>query len=140
LNISKQAVNVSVVNTHSLSATQNATVSTIQKMGTDEVSVNEVFTTYEKIQHDFLKKLGSYDFNDGGNAKRFVADYKDKVKYNSTMQNWLVWNGKYWELDTKNKVVTFAQEVAKQILASASVEKEIDKAKKSCQMGTGIKQ
>jgi putative DNA primase/helicase len=44
------------------------------------------------------------DTNDTGNAQRFLLQFGKRVRYISTWQLWLIWNGNCWELDTKQQI------------------------------------
>ena len=44
-------------------------------------------------------KKGLIQFTDSTNAMRLVREYGRDIKYNAAWKKWVVWNGKYWEID-----------------------------------------
>jgi putative DNA primase/helicase len=64
-----------------------------------------------------LEKLGQsaeeiedYKITDMANAKRLVKLYGDKARYVPAWNNWIIWNGKYWERDDALKIVNLAKQ------------------------------
>ena len=55
------------------------------------------------------------DFNltDAGNAELLLHLHEDKVRFDHTEGNWLIWNSQYWESDTKDHVVNYAIQAAR---------------------------
>ncbi len=39
----------------------------------------------------------SFSFTDQGNTELFIAEYKDKLRYDHGRKRWLVWRGQWWE-------------------------------------------
>ena len=44
-------------------------------------------------------KKGLIQFTDSTNAMRLVKEKGTDIRYNAAWKKWLVWNGKYWEID-----------------------------------------
>jgi len=44
-------------------------------------------------------KNGLIQFTDSTNAMRLVREYGRDIRYNAAWKKWIVWNGKYWEID-----------------------------------------
>ena len=44
-------------------------------------------------------KNGLIQFTDSTNAMRLVKQYGRDIRYNAAWKKWLVWNGKFWEID-----------------------------------------
>ncbi len=61
-----------------------------------------------------------YRLNDTGNGQRFVDKFKDIARYSYEDNNWLVWDGARWKLDSANHV----QELAKTL--SSDIQKQAD--------------
>ena len=70
-----------------------------------------------------------YKLTDVGNAERFVAMFKDSVKYCSIYKKWFIWNGKRWEQDDTGKIITYAIECVRNIMHDADMLPDGDKRK-----------
>ena len=70
-----------------------------------------------------------YKLTDVGNAERFVAMFKDSVKYCSVYKKWFIWNGKRWEQDDTGKIITYAIECVRNIMHDADMLPDGDKRK-----------
>jgi len=44
-------------------------------------------------------KNGLIQFTDSTNAMRLVKEHGRDIRYNAAWKKWVVWNGKYWEMD-----------------------------------------
>lgn len=53
-------------------------------------------------------KAGNYDLTDTGNAQRYIDSFGDGVRYNTQNKCWLVWDGKTWVRDSRQKVKELA--------------------------------
>ena len=60
-------------------------------------------------------KILAYNFSDVGNAERLVALYGKNLRFSSNRGRWLVWNGKYWQVDEDGHVERLAQAVVRKI-------------------------
>jgi len=54
----------------------------------------------------------SYGLNDTGNAHRFADKFQENVHYNFDNEMWMLWNGKYWETDVKQKIRDYVDVLA----------------------------
>ena len=70
-----------------------------------------------------------YKLTDVGNAERFVAMFKDSVKYCSVYKKWFIWNGKRWEQDDTGKIITYAIECVRNIMHDADMLPDGDRRK-----------
>lgn len=70
-----------------------------------------------------------YKLTDVGNAERFVAMFRDSVKYCSIYKKWFIWNGRFWEQDDTGKIITFAIACIRNIINEANLLPEGDKRK-----------
>ncbi len=70
-----------------------------------------------------------YKLTDVGNAERFVAMFKDQVKYCTIYKKWFIWNGKRWEQDDTGKIITYAIECVRNIMHDADLLPDGDKRK-----------
>ena len=68
----------------------------------------------------------SYKLTDAGNADRFVAMYKDQVRYSAIHHKWYIWNGKYWEQDD-GAITTYALSCIRNIINEAEMQQDSDK-------------
>lgn len=55
-----------------------------------------------------VKDDKNYELTDTGNAQRFVDKYGGFVKYNKDNGQWVVWNGRWWQVDVMGKIKVFA--------------------------------
>ena len=55
-----------------------------------------------------LQRKSYYDFNDTGNAQRFIDRFGANVRYNFDNKYWMIWDGKTWIKDVKQIVKTQA--------------------------------
>ncbi len=62
----------------------------------------------------------SFPRTDIGNAARFVACYRDNVRWHSATKKWLVWDGRRWKPDATEHPVALAIDMVKQMCAQAS--------------------
>jgi putative DNA primase/helicase len=53
----------------------------------------------ESILRAHRMSQGLEQYSDTTNAERLIRDNKNEIRYNAFWKKWLVWNGKYWELD-----------------------------------------
>lgn len=64
-----------------------------------------------------------FEYTDTGNARRFVQNFKDVVRYNVDNKRWMVWNGEYWQTDmvgdVKNRVEVVAEQLKMEALNSS---------------------
>lgn len=70
-----------------------------------------------------------FKLTDVGNAERFVAMYKDSIKYCAIYKKWFIWNGKFWEQDDTGKIITYAISCIRNIINDANLLPEGDKRK-----------
>ena len=70
-----------------------------------------------------------YKLTDVGNAERFVAMFKDQVKYCTIYKKWFIWNGKRWEQDDTGKIITYAIECVRNIIHDADLLPDGDRRK-----------
>jgi putative DNA primase/helicase len=69
-----------------------------------------------------------YRLTDAGNAARFAFQHGDDVRYCHTWRAWLVWDGRRWAHDVKNRVQELAKATARSLYAEAAA--EIDKGRR----------
>jgi len=61
-----------------------------------------------------------FPLTDLGNAERFHAEHEQYAKYNYTLDKWLFWNGRNWEVDLNGKVIRFARQTVRNIQLEAA--------------------
>ncbi len=69
-----------------------------------------------------------YKLTDVGNAERFVAMFKDDVKFCSIYKKWFVWNGKFWEQDD-GTIIEYAIQCIRSMYSYADLLPEGDQRK-----------
>jgi putative DNA primase/helicase len=50
-------------------------------------------------------KNGLIQFTDSTNAMRLIKEHGRDIRYNTAWKKWVVWNGKYWEIDEGSVLV-----------------------------------
>ena len=65
-----------------------------------------------------------YDFNDTGNARRFVDRFGNNLRYNFDNKCWMIFNGKTWVVDNKQIVKTQADLMIEEMKIEALQEKD----------------
>lgn len=83
-------------------------------------------------------ELLDYDSNDSGNAERMARMFGDNVHYVFEYDQFIIWNGRYWEFDKSgNKTMALTKEVAQSYYLDAAKcedDKEIDKIVKHAKL------
>jgi len=59
----------------------------------EQIGDESVFLRIEEF------KKGLIQFTDSTNAMRLVKEHGRDIRYNAAWKKWVVWNGKYWEMD-----------------------------------------
>lgn len=68
---------------------------------------------------------GTFALTDGGNAKRFVAEHGQDVRFCLERGKWFVWDGRRWKVDIRaNKVTKLAKKTIKGIREAAAKEND----------------
>jgi putative DNA primase/helicase len=60
----------------------------------ERIGDEAIYLRLEKLQKGLLQ------FTDTTNAFRLFSKYGTDIRYNALWKKWIVWNGKYWELDS----------------------------------------
>jgi len=78
---------------------------TIYGINTIKNAIAYIGNSYEtKPEAVTKKKSTDYGLNDTGNSERFVDTFGDSIRYNVDNEKWMLWNGKYWQYDIKDKI------------------------------------
>lgn len=72
------------------------------------------------------------NLTDVGNAQRFVAQHRSKIRYVHAWKRWLVWDGRRWRQDDSGEIYRLALATIRQMYAEAA---EIDDAKERKRLG-----
>ena len=81
--------------------------------------------------NEFSEKLIHLPQNDTGNAKRFLLFCRDFVKYNVTLQGWMLWNGKLWNTENSyDEIIRLAQAVMEKYYWVAKEDTTLDSSTK----------
>src|SRR5271157_5126771 len=54
---------------------------------------------------------------DVGNANKFAAQHRDRLKYCKELGGWYLWTGKYWQADPDDQIMRLAIQTADTLLA-----------------------
>jgi len=54
---------------------------------------------------------------DVGNANKFAAQHRDRLKYCEALGGWYLWTGKYWRTDPDDQIMRFAIQTADSLYA-----------------------
>ncbi len=72
-----------------------------------------------KKDNSYNEKLILLPQNDTGNARRFLLFCRKYVVYNTSLQCWMLWNGKIWDSEgAYDEIMVLAQAVMEKILLS----------------------
>lgn len=93
----------------------------------DDATVVAIAKSITRYQPD--AENDEFKLTDVGNAERFVAMFKDQVKYCTIYKKWFIWNGKLWEQDDTGKIITYAIECVRNIIHDADLLPDGDKRK-----------
>jgi putative DNA primase/helicase len=70
-------------------------------------------------------------YTDTGNAHRFAAANRHRVRWVGAWGVWLIWDDRRWRQDTKGQVVEFAKQVAVRLLGDAQRLESSDERKRA---------
>ena len=62
-----------------------------------------------------INQITEFELNDTGNAHRFVQNFEKLVRFNVDNQQWMIYNGKYWQADTYSYVKNYAEIVIEEM-------------------------
>jgi putative DNA primase/helicase len=76
-------------------------------------------------------KKGLIQFTDSTNAMRLVKEHGRDIRYNAAWKKWVVWNGKYWEMDEGDvliheKGLEMVRNIYDELLKTADYRERID--------------
>jgi putative DNA primase/helicase len=76
-------------------------------------------------------KKGLIQFTDSTNAMRLVKEHGQDIRYNAAWKKWVVWNGKYWEMDEGDglihaKGLEMVRNIYEDLLKTADYRERID--------------
>jgi len=76
-------------------------------------------------------KNGLIQFTDSTNAMRLIKEHGRDIRYNAAWKKWVVWNGKYWEIDEGNALVhekglEMVRNIYDELLKTADYRERID--------------
>lgn len=76
----------------------------------------------QEEQDEEIAESGLRPLTQLGNSERLVDQFGDRLLYSFVWSSWLVWDGKRWKKDESGQVMTWAKEVARNILLEAHAE------------------
>ena len=62
------------------------------------------------VKGAFEKEPDHFLLNDLGNARRFVYEYGELIRYSWTSHTWLFWDGRHWQRDSDGGIDRFAKD------------------------------
>jgi len=76
-------------------------------------------------------KNGLIQFTDSTNAMRLIKEHGRDIRYNAAWKKWVVWNGKYWEMDEGSALVhekglEMVRNIYDELLKTADYRERID--------------
>jgi putative DNA primase/helicase len=76
-------------------------------------------------------KNGLIQFTDSTNAMRLIKEHGRDIRYTAAWKKWVVWNGKYWEMDEGNALVhekglEMVRNIYDELLKTADYRERID--------------
>jgi len=76
-------------------------------------------------------KKGLIQFTDSTNAMRLVKEHGRNIRYNAVWRKWIVWNGKFWEMDEggaliHEKGLEMVRNIYDELLKTADYRERID--------------
>jgi len=76
-------------------------------------------------------KKGLIQFTDSTNAMRLVKEHGRNIRYNAAWRKWIVWNGKFWEMDEggaliHEKGLEMVRNIYDELLKTADYRERID--------------
>lgn len=83
--------------------------------------------------------LREFPFTDSGNAQRLLALYGKDLRYCTEMKEWLVWDGKRWQVDVGRKVTYLAQRMARKLYEQAVGVAGVSAFARKSEMNSAIK-
>jgi len=69
-------------------------------------------------------KQSEYPFTDLGNAERFLAMHRERVRYCYAWEKWLSWDSRCWKVDDSAEIYRLAHETVRAIYIEASNAKD----------------
>jgi len=77
------------------------------------------------IVDDFIDKSGSRYLTEVSASDKFYEEIKDDCLWNNSTKRWHIWNGKSWEVDTRNVVLKRAKKFVRGLYAGVSGIKDL---------------
>jgi putative DNA primase/helicase len=82
----------------------NTIAGAISYVGTHQISKPIQTKIPERVKVEPIMQPKTYAMTDVGNAHRFADMFFNDIHYNFDNEKWMLWNGKYWEYDIKDKI------------------------------------
>ncbi len=92
-------------------------------IGCSDGSVTMHESTTRELRDEEPVRLLSFALTDYGNAERFVARYRDRVRFCPPRRSWLMWDERRWRWDETGDVVRLAKRTVREIYREASAAK-----------------
>jgi putative DNA primase/helicase len=93
-------------------------------------TVKSIYDRDQKRRENELNEVPeAIRFTDGWNAKRFVADYGENIRYVADWNKWLIWDKTRYQVDRKLWAQRLAKETVKKMLVDAAKAQDDDERK-----------
>ena len=77
-----------------------------------EDTIKYAITAYHQFK---IQQVAEFELSDTGNAHRFVKNFQHMVRYNVDNKQWMVYNGQYWQHDTKYQIKNMTEIVIEEM-------------------------
>lgn len=95
----------------------------------DDYREQTIKTSIKSLSAITTSVATEFDFNDTGNAHRFVSKFGNIIRYNVDNCKWMIWNGKYWQHDQYNNIKNFAELVIEDMKQQVMIMEETPEKK-----------
>jgi putative DNA primase/helicase len=85
----------------------------------------------EEEADDIVLASGRLPLTDMGNAERFAERFADRVRYSTTLGEWLIFDGRHHRIDTSHEILLLSKDVARQFRLVELVEGLSEKRQKA---------
>jgi putative DNA primase/helicase len=92
----------------------------LEKYNVADMDNREIIRTVESA-YKKAAVSNSFHLTDLGNADRLTHKFGEDIRYVKQWKKWLIWNGKYWEIDNKNLITAMASATVLDIYEEAKV-------------------
>lgn len=85
-----------------------------------------LFSYPQQSQTNSVSVKRSFELNDTGNARRFVDKFGNDLHYNVDNCMWMIYNGRFWQHDVKEKIRDYVEILAEEMLFESNKENDLN--------------